>query len=138
MFTSLFLSAQFFIGIGKRLAKDGYYQSLGLVLLIVMVIGTLFTWLVGKWPFADALLYAVTTMSMNTPYSGPLVAASGRGMEVFHMVYTLMSVGIFIIFAIETGKTMLATYDETLKKIAERKAKKAAAKASASVERSKP
>jgi len=36
--------------------------------------------------------------------------------------------GVFIIFALETGRTMLATYDETMKKMAERKAKKAAAK----------
>jgi len=138
MITSLLLSAQFLIGIFRRLAKDVYYRSLGTVMVIVLVIGTLFTWLVGKWPFLDALLYAVTTMAMNTPYSGPLVSAAGSEMVFFHMAYTFLSVGIFIIFAVETGKTMLTTYEDVMKKIAERKAKKAAAKPGAAAAGTKP
>lgn len=137
MITSLILAAQFVIGIGRRLARDVYYRSLGMVMLIMLVIGTLFVWLVGKWPFADALLYAVTTMSMNTPYSGPLVAAAGAEMALFHMAYTFLSVGIFLIFAMETGKTMLTTYDGAIKKIAERKARKAAANTEAAVDRTR-
>jgi len=124
--TSLLLALQFLIGIGKRLASDVYYRSLGILVLIMLLVGTLFTWLVGKWPFIEALLYAVTTMSMNTPYAGPYVEAAGREMVFFHMLYTFLSVGIFIIFAIETGKTMIATYDEKKKRSAERKARKAA------------
>jgi len=126
LITSLLLSLQFMIGIGKRLASDAYYRSLGVLVSILLLIGTLFTWLVAKWPFVESLLYAVTTMSMNTPYSGPHVKASGREMELFHMVYTFLSVGIFIIFAMEAGRTMLATYEERKKKSAERKAIKAA------------
>lgn len=138
MLTSLFLASQFLIGIFKRLARDAYYRSLGMVILIMLAIGTLFVWLVGKWPFVDALLYSVTTMSMNTPYSGPLVSAAGRELAAFHMAYTFVSVGIFIIFAIETGKTMLTTYEDAMKKLAERKAKKAAAKAGAAADGHKP
>lgn len=134
MLTSLILAAQFVIGIGKRLARDVYYRSLGMVMLIMVVIGTLFTWLVGKWPFVDALLYAVTTMSMNTPYSGPLAMAAASEMVFFHMAYTFLSVGIFLIFAMETGKTMLTTYEDAMRKIAERKARKAAAKPGATAE----
>jgi len=44
------------------------------------------------------------------------------------MAYTFASVGIFIIFAVETGKTMLGKYEEAMKKLAKRKAKTAAAK----------
>ena len=128
MITSLILSVQFFIGICKRLARDAYYRSLGVVLLILLLIGTLFVWLVGKWPFMDALLYAVTTMSMNTPYSGPRAMSAGAELACFHMAYTFLSVGSFIVFAVETGKTMLGTYEDAMKKIADRKAKKAAAK----------
>jgi len=47
-------------------------------------------------------------------------------MAVFHLAYTSVSVGIFLILTIETGKTMLATYDDAMKKPAERKARKAA------------
>jgi len=137
MITSLILAAQFLIGIGRRLARDVYYRSLGMVLLIMLVIGTLFVWLVGKWPFADALLYAVTTMSMNTPYSGPLALAAGSEMVYFHMAYTFLSVGIFVIFAMETGKTMLATYEDAMRKMAERKAKKAAVNTGAAAKSTK-
>jgi len=126
MITSLILALQFLIGIGKRLARDVYYRTLGTLVLILVLIGTLFTWLVGEWPFVDSLLYAVTTMSMNTPYSGPQARASGYEMVFFHMGYTFLSVGAFIIFAIETGRTMVATFDERKKKSAERKASKAA------------
>jgi len=126
MITSLILALQFLIGIGKRLARDVYYRSLGILMLIMLLIGTLFTWLVGKWPFVESLLYAVTTMSMNTPYSGSYVEAAGYEMVFFHMAYTFLSVGIFIIFAMETGKTMISTYDEKKKKSDERKAGKAA------------
>ena len=53
-------------------------------------IGTLFTWLVGKWPVIESFLYAVTTMSMNTPYSGPHVEATGTEMVFFHRVHTFL------------------------------------------------
>jgi len=128
MLTSLFLSLQFLIGIGRRFASDAYYRSLGILIVIMLLIGTLFAWLVGKWPFVESLLYAVTTMSMNTPYNGPHVEAAGAEMTFFHMAYTFLSVGVFIIFAMETGKTMIGTYDETMKKMADRKARKAVGK----------
>lgn len=131
MITSLILAAQFIIGIVQRLRSDAYYRSLGIVTLILLLIGTLFLWLVGKWPFVDALLYAVTTMSMNTPYGGPLTSAAGIGLKLFHMVFTFLSVGVFVIFAMETGKTMHATFEGAMKKMAERKANKAAVKRTA-------
>lgn len=123
---SLILSVKFVIGIVKRLGSDAYYRSLGFVTLLVLVIGTLFTWLVGKWPFAEAVFYAVTTMSMNTPY-GSRAFASGAEMMYFHMGYTFLSVGVFIIFTLETAKTMHATYQNVINKMDERKAKKARA-----------
>jgi len=123
MITSLALAVQFLIGIARRLGTDAYYRSLGILTVIILLIGTLYTWLVGLWPFPDALMYAVTTMSMNTPYSGPLASAAGGEMEYFHMAYTFLSVGVFIIFTLETSKTMLATYEHAMKKMADRKAR---------------
>jgi len=52
-------------------------------------------------------------------------------MAVLHMAYTFVSVGIFLILTMETGKTMLAVYDDAMKKLAECKARKAAAKSGA-------
>jgi len=124
MITSFILVIQFLIGIATRLRKDAYFRSLGVLTLIVILIGTLFAWLAGRWPFPDALLYAVTTMSMNTPYSGPLASAAGAEMKYFHMVYTFLSVGVFIIFTLETGKTMLATHERVMQKMADRKARR--------------
>lgn len=132
MITSMALFVKFLIGIVKRLWNDAYYRSLGVLVAIVILIATLFLWLAAGWPPLEAALYAVATMSMNTPYSGPLTNAAGPGLKLFHMVYTFISVGVFITFALETGKTMLASYDETMKKLAERKAKKAAGQASGS------
>jgi len=126
--TTAVLVARFFIGIVKRIIADAYYRSLFVMAFIVLLIGTLFTWLVAKWPLLDSALYAVTTMSMITPYGGPLVNSAGVGMKCFHMAYTFLSVGVFIVFTMETGKTMIATYDETAKKMAERRAKKATAR----------
>ncbi len=128
MIFSLTLFVKFLIGIVKRLRSDAYYRSLGVLTLIVVLIATLFVWLVGKWPFLDALLYAVSTMAMNTPF-GTLSAGAGPTLKVFHLAYTFLSVGVFLTFSLETGKTMLATYEETLKGLAERRAKKAASRA---------
>ena len=50
MITSLVLAVQFLIGIAKRLASDAYYRTLGVLVAIVLVIGTLFVWLVGGGP----------------------------------------------------------------------------------------
>ena len=138
MITSLILSAQFIVGIVKRLIHDAYYRSITVVLLLYILIGTLFAHLVGNWPFRDSIIYAVTTMSMNTPYEGPHIVSAGLAMEVFHMFYTFLSVGSFLIFAMETGKTMLMTYEETANKRAKRKAMKAAAKAATAEKKSKP
>ncbi|MBN3521203.1 hypothetical protein JYB62_14425 [Algoriphagus lutimaris] len=128
MLTTILLAFQFLIGIIKRLIKDRYYRSIGLLNLLVLLVGTLYTWLAGGWPLKESILYSVTTMSMNTPYSGPLIEASGDEMLFFHLFYTFLSVGIFIIFTMETGKTIHITYEEAVKKMAQRRAKKNAGK----------
>ena len=127
MLTTAVLVARFFIGIVKRIMSDTYYRTLFVMTFIVLLIGTLFAWLVAEWPLLESALYAVTTMSMNTPYGGPLVGSAGVTMKCFHMAYTFLSVGVFIVFTMETGKTMIATYEETMQKMAERRAKKKAA-----------
>jgi hypothetical protein len=128
MLTTILLAFQVLIGIIKRLINDHYYRSIGLLNLLVLLVGTLYTWLAGGWPIKESILYSVTTMSMNTPYSGPLIEASGDEMLFFHMFYTFLSVGIFLIFTMETGKTIHSTYEEVMKKMAQRSAKKNAGK----------
>jgi hypothetical protein len=131
MSISLLLVAQLFIGIIKRLVTDTYYQALGVLVLLVLVVGTVFSWLVVKLSFLNAIVYAVTTMSMNTPYAGLAGTEAALAMKIFHVGYTFLSVGIFIVFATETGKTMAAAHEETMKNLTKGKVKPAAGKPSA-------
>lgn len=124
MITSFVLAFRFLMGIGTRLRRDDYFRSLGILVLVVLLIGSLVPWLVAGWGILDSILYATTTMSMNTPYGGPRLSAADATMKCFHMAYTFLSVGAFIIFAIETGKTMLATYEQFVEKRRARKAQR--------------
>ena len=130
MITSFVLAARFLMGIGTRLRRDPYFRALGILVLIVLLIGSLVPWLVADWGLLDSILYAVTTMSMNTPYGGPRTSAADASMKCFHIVYTFLSVGTFIIFAMEIGKTMLATYEQFVARRSEGKAQRAAEGAS--------
>ena len=47
MITSLILSAQFIVGIVKRLIHDAYYRSISVVLFLFLLIGALFAHLVA-------------------------------------------------------------------------------------------
>ena len=41
---------------------------------------------------------------------------------VFQVFYVFLSVGLFLLFVLEAGKTMVQSYEDTSKKIAEREA----------------
>jgi hypothetical protein len=68
MLTSLLLLGKFGYDIVKRLIYDTYFRALGSVLLLVVLIGALFFWLVEGQTFFRALSYAVGTVAMNSPY----------------------------------------------------------------------
>lgn len=123
----ILLLIQFFIGIGKRLYKDPYYRALGILTLIIIAVGTLFMWLAQGWAFLNALMFAVSTMSMNSPWGTGLGPVKTSGL-IFYFIYTFLAVGVFLIFVLETAKTMHGTYDETMKMIENFKAKRAAKK----------
>ena len=130
MTTSLVLLVKFVYDIIKRLIRDAYFRALGTVLLLMVLIGTLFFWLAEGQPFLHALSYAVGTMAMNSPYGtgwGPQTV----GGIVFNIVYLFLGVGLFLLFVLEAGKTMVQSYEDFMKKMAERKAKKRAKKQAA-------
>ena len=127
MTTSLLLLIKFIYDIVKRLMRDPYFRALGTVLLIIVLAGTLFFWLVEGRTFLQALTYAALTVAMNSPYG------TGWGPEtvggiVFNIIYVFLSVGLFLLFVLESGKTMVQSYEEFLRKMAERKALKQAKK----------
>ena len=125
MVTSFLLLLKFGYDIIKRLIHDAYFRSLGILVLIMIVIGTLFFWVVEDRTFLQALAYAVATLSMNSPYGlGP---ATTIGI-VFNIVYIFLGVGLFLIFILEAGKTMVQSYEEFTRKLAERRSIEASKK----------
>jgi len=130
MSTSLLLLAKFAYDIVKRLIHDAYYRSLGSALLLILLAGTLFLWLAEGRAFLHALTYSAMTMAMNSPYGFGWGPQTPGGL-VFNIFYVFFSVGLFLLFVLETGKTMVQTYDEFLKKMSERRARKRAKKQAA-------
>jgi hypothetical protein len=130
MITSLVLLLRFGYDIVKRLIHDAYFRALGSMVLMMVLVGTLFFWLVEGRTFLQALAYAALTMAMNSPYG------TGWGPEtvggiVFNIVYVFLGVGLFLLFVLEAGKTMVQSHEKFTSKMAERKtAKRAKKKAS--------
>jgi hypothetical protein len=130
MTTSLLLLLKFVYGIVKRLIHDAYFRALGTVLLLMVLIGTLFFWLVEDQAFLHALTYAVGTLAMNSPY-GTGWGPQTPGGIIFNIIYLFLGVGLFLLFVLEAGKTMVQSYEEFNRKMAERKAKRRARKEAA-------
>ena len=128
MLLELALSGKFIYDIIKRLRNDKVFRTLGFLLFVLILVGTLFFWLVEGKSFLGALAYAVGTLSMNSPYN--LAPQSTVGV-IFNIIYIFIGVGIYLIFVIEAGKTILTAHEEWEKKRAEKKALKKAKKAAA-------
>jgi amino acid permease len=124
MIASLLLLSKFVYEIAKRLIHDAYFRSLGILVLLVTLVGTLFFWLVEGQTFLQALAYAVSTLAMNSPYGVVGMGPVSTGGIVFNILYAFLGVGLFLIFVLETGKTMVQSYDEFTRKMAERRALK--------------
>ena len=130
MTVSVLLLLKFAYDIVKRLIHDAYFRSLGILVLIMAGIGTLFFWLVEGRTFLQALAYAVGTLAMNSPYGHAWGPATTGGI-VFNIFYIFLGVGLFLIFVLEAGKTMVQSYEEFTRKMAERRAVKRATKEAA-------
>jgi voltage-gated potassium channel len=127
MIVSVLLLLKFVYDIVKRLIHDAYFRSLGVLVLIMAGIGTLFFWLVEGRTFLQALAYSVGTLAMNSPY-GHAWGPSTTGGIVFNLLYIFLGVGLFLIFVLEAGKTMAQSYEEFTRKMAERRAMRRAKK----------
>jgi hypothetical protein len=125
MTTSLLLLLKFAYDIVRRLIHDAYYRALGTVLLMMVAVGTLFFWLVEGRTFLQALAYSALTMAMNSPYGSGWGPESVGGI-VFNIVYLFFGVGLFLLFVLETGKTMVKSHEELLQWMADWKARRKA------------
>ena len=128
MLIELALSGKFIYDIIKRLRNDKVYRTLGFLMFVLVLVGTMFFWLVEHNTFLQGLAYAVGTLSMNSPYN--LAPQSTVGV-IFNIVYIFIGVGVYLIFILETGKTIVAAHEEFEKKQAEKKALKKAKKEAA-------
>ena len=63
---------------------------------------------------------------MNSPYN---LAPQKTISVIFNIVYIFIGVGVYLIFVMEAGRTIISAHHEFEKKMAERKAAKKAAKA---------
>jgi voltage-gated potassium channel len=123
MLTSFLLLFKFGYDIVRRVIHDAYFRALGSALLTMLLVGTLFFWLAEGRTFLQALAYSAATMAMNSPYGigwGPQTTVG----IIFNIIYLFLSVGLFLLFVLEAGKTMVQSYEEYFKKMAERKALK--------------
>ena len=84
MLIELALSGKFIYDIIKRLKNDKVYRTLGFLIFVLIMVGTMFFWLVEKKGFLGGLAYAVGTLSMNSPYN--LAPTSTVGV-VFNIIY---------------------------------------------------
>ena len=128
MLIELALAGKFIVDIIKRLRNDKVFRTIGFLLFVLILVGTMFFWLVEKRPFLGALAYAVGTLSMNSPYKQAPQSTVG---VVFNIIYIFIGVGVYLIFVLEAGKTIISSHEEWEKKRAEKKALKKAAKEAA-------
>lgn len=130
MLLELALSGKFVYDIIKRLRNDKVFRTLGFLLFVLILVGTMFFWLVEGRSFLGALAYAVGTLSMNSPYNQAPQSTIG---VIFNIIYIFIGVGIYLLFVIEAGKTIVTSHEEWEKKRAEKKAQKKAAKQAAAM-----
>jgi hypothetical protein len=121
MIASVLLLFKFAFDIGKRLTRESYFRALAIVLLIMTLIGTLYFWLAEGTPFLYALAYAATTLSMNSRYGIGWGPQSSAGI-IFNIIYMFLGVGLYLLFVLEAGKTMVQSYEEFTRKMTERRA----------------
>jgi hypothetical protein len=131
MLLELALSGKFIYDIIKRLRTDKVFRTLGFLLFVLILVGTMFFWLVEKRSILQAVAYAVGTLSMNSPYNlGPRTTVG----VIFNIIYIFIGVGIYLLFVLEAGKTILSSHEEWERKRAEKKALKKAQKAAAALQ----
>ena len=135
MLLELALSGKFIYDIIKRLIHDKTFRTLGFLLFVLILVGTLFFWLVGGKTFLHALAYAVGTLSMNSPYNLNEIAPPSTLVVIFNIIYIFIGVGVYLIFILEAGKTIINAHHDFEEKMAARKAAKKAKKAAAKAAR---
>lgn len=92
-----------------RAYEDPEFRALLLLMVVMLISGTLFYAHYEDWGYLDALYFCVMTMS--TIGYGDFVPTSSLS-KVFTVVYSLMSIGVFVAVASKLAQTMLTRSDK--------------------------
>jgi voltage-gated potassium channel len=90
--------------IAHGLRKDPEFRALGILLAVILAIGTLFYWRWEGWSILDSLYFCVICMASIgfgdlTP-TRPIT-------KIFTIVYAFISIGVFVSVAIKIGDIIL-------------------------------
>ena len=123
MLIEVALIGKFVYDLANRLIHDKVFRTLGFLLFVLVLVGTMFFWLAEGKTFLDALYYSVRTLSLNSP--DDVLSVSGK---IFSIIYILIGCGVYITFILEAAKTIISAHHDFERKQAERKALRKAKK----------
>jgi len=93
--------------------RDEEFRALFILLITLLTSSTLFYWKAEGWSFIDALYFSVMTMS--TVGFGDLVPTTTYS-KLFTIVYSILSIGVFVAVVGKLVQVMLADDKERKKK----------------------
>ena len=105
------LIGKFVYDLVKRLRTDKVFRTLGFLVLVLVLVGTMFFWLAEGMLFLDAMYFSVRSLSMDSP-DVPLSAPG----KVFCMLYIIIGVGVYLTFVLEAAKTIISAHHDFEKK----------------------
>ncbi len=102
----------FFLAIGAffraiwRGLKDREFRALFIMVVIILALGTLFYMRWEGWPWYDALLFCLVTLT-TIGYGDPMPTHPGT--KIFTIVYILIGIGIMVAFITKVASKMIAS-----------------------------
>jgi voltage-gated potassium channel len=93
----------------RRAYSDPEFRALLSIMIMLLVSGTVFYVLNEGWSIIDALYFCVMTMS--TVGYGDL-SPSNNISKIFTIVYSLMTIGVFVGVASKLAKALLTPKDQ--------------------------
>ena len=93
----------------RRAYSDPEFRALLSIMIMLLVSGTVFYVLNEGWSIIDALYFCVMTMS--TVGYGDLVPSNDTS-KIFTIVYSLMTIGVFVGVASKLAKALLTPKDQ--------------------------
>ena len=93
----------------RRAYSDHEFRALLLIMIMLLVSGTVFYVLNEGWSIIDALYFCVMTMS--TVGYGDLLPSNDIS-KIFTIVYSLLTIGVFVGVASKLAKALLTPKDQ--------------------------